>query len=414
MFDPLTIGNDFPLIVKNRKKLVYLDSAATSQKPKVVLDAITAYYQSANANVHRGVHQLSELSTQMWQEARQTIADFFGAKPEELIITRNTTEAINGAAYGFADHHLKAGDVIMATLMEHHSNLVVWQEVCKRTGAKLEIIPITPDGRLDLSWFKYHLDSAVKLVAVTHVSNALGTLNDINQIGEMAHQVGARVLVDAAQSAPHLPIHFDHMHVDFLAVSAHKMLGPMGIGALIVKQELLDNNLMQPWLFGGGMIESVTPQTASYHPDAAERFTAGTPDVASGVGWQAAIEYLQGLGMKAVGEHDQMLVKYTLEVLSQNPRVKLIGPTVFADKKFDRVGSVAFLYEGVHAHDVAQILDSEGVAVRSGHHCTMPLHTACGWPATIRASFNVYNTKTDVDVLAQSLLKVDQVFGAAK
>jgi cysteine desulfurase / selenocysteine lyase len=399
---------DFPILQQkvNDHPLVYLDSAATSQKPQVVIDAIAHYYQTANANVHRGVHSLSDKSTTAWENARQTVASFFGAKQEELVVTRNTTEAINGVVYGWADHKLKAGDVVIASLMDHHSNLVTWQEVCGRTGAKLKLIPVTDRGELDLEWLKENLDKHTQLLTLPHVSNALGTLNPVEEITQLAHAVGARILVDGAQSAPHLPVNFKNMDIDFFVFSGHKMLGPMGVGGLLVKNELLKSGEMKPWLFGGGMIASVTKEKASFQLDSAERMTAGTPDVASLVGLAVACKYLAKIGMKEVLAHDLELVKYTLEQLGKNEKIQIVGP------KTNRVGSVAFTYQGVHAHDLAQVLDSVGVAVRSGHHCTMPLHTHFGWSATVRASFNVYNTKEDIDVLVKALKKVEQVFGS--
>ncbi|MBU0978814.1 SufS family cysteine desulfurase [Patescibacteria group bacterium] len=398
---------DFPIFKQqvNGQPLVYLDSAATSQKPQVVIDAISHYYQTANANVHRGVHTLSDKSTLAWTESRQTIAQFFGAKPNELIVTRNTTEAINGVAYGWALDHLKPGQVVMVSMLEHHSNLVTWQEMCRRTGALIKLIPVTPVGELDLDWYGHNIDQQVKLVALSHVSNALGCLTDLDKVSKLARKVGARILIDGAQSAPHMPIDFDKLDIDFLAFSGHKMLGPMGIGGLLVKQELLDSHQMKPWLFGGGMIASVSPEKATFQDNSADRFTAGTPDVASLVGLATACQYLSQIGMQNVFNHDQTLVEYALEQLGQIKEVQIVGP------KTNRVGSVAFLYKDVHAHDVAQILDSQGIAVRSGHHCTMPLHTHFGWSATIRASFNVYNTKTDINALMAGLAKVKAVFG---
>ncbi|MDA1079101.1 MAG: SufS family cysteine desulfurase [bacterium] len=415
MFNPLTIRQDFPIFTHNPQgdKLVYLDSAATSQKPQVVLDAITQYYQTTNANVHRGVHQLSDRSTQVWDESRATIAKFFDAHSDELIVTRNTTEAINGVAYGWGDHNLQAGDIILTSLMEHHSNIVCWQELAKRTGASVEYIGLTKDGRLDRTSLSAKLSlPKVKLLALSHVSNTLGTLNPIAEIIAEAHtlQSGIRVLVDAAQSAPHLPVSFAKLDADFLVFSGHKMLGPMGIGGVFVRSALLQSNEVRPWLFGGGMIAAVTTKGTTFTDEASERFTAGTPDVASAVGLAAACEYLSKLHMSDVGQHDLDLVLYALDKLSAVPQLTIIGPQDFSETEVDRVGSVAFTYNGVHAHDVAQVLDSVGVAVRSGHHCTMPLHEQFGWTASVRASFNVYNTTADIDALVAGLAKVRQVF----
>ncbi|NCN82696.1 MAG: SufS family cysteine desulfurase [Candidatus Pacebacteria bacterium] len=415
MFNPKTIRQDFPIFSQNPRgeKLVYLDSAATSQKPQVVLDAITKYYQTSNANVHRGVHQLSDRSTQVWDESRATIAKFFDANPEELIITRNTTEAINGVAYGWGDHNVQFGDIILTTLMEHHSNIVCWQELARRTGATVEYIEITKEGRLDQKSLAAKLSlPKVRLLALTHVSNTLGTLNPVAEIIVQARalQPDIRILIDAAQSAPHIPVSFAKLDVDFLVFSGHKMLGPMGIGGLLVRQSLLQSGEMRPWLFGGGMIAAVTKDATTFTDELSERFVAGTPDVASAVGLAAACAYLTKLHMSDVGQHDLELVLYALEKLSAIPELEIIGPQDFSESEVDRVGSVAFIYKGVHAHDVAQVLDSVGVAVRSGHHCTMPLHEQFGWVASVRASCNIYNTTADIDALVTGLAKVRQVF----
>ncbi|PIY80730.1 MAG: cysteine desulfurase [Candidatus Pacebacteria bacterium CG_4_10_14_0_8_um_filter_42_14] len=409
MLNSKRLHQDFPILTNSSQgeKLVYLDSAATSQKPQSIIDAITNYYQTSNANVHRGVHKLSDESTAIWQKSRETIASFFGAESLELILLRNTTEAINGIAYGWGDHNLLAGDIIVTTLMEHHSNFVVWQELAKRTGAKIEIVAVTENGELDLESLSEKLSlEKVKLLALTHVSNTLGTLNPITKIVRQARELNPniRIVLDAAQSAPHLPINFKNLDVDFLAFSGHKMLGPMGSGGMLVRKELLSSGEMKPWLFGGGMIDSVAVEKTTYSSDLSERFTAGTPDVASAVGLAAACDYLNNLGMENVREHDEMLVQYALKKLIDLPELTVVGP------RSNRVGSVAFLYNNVHAHDVAQILDSQNIAVRSGHHCTMPLHTAFSWPATVRASFNVYNTTEDIDALVLGLEKVKEVF----
>ncbi len=415
------LKSQFPILSRkvDGKSLVYLDNAATSQKPQVVIDAISNYYAQHNANVHRGVHRLSDEATQVFEDSRHSIAKFFGADPTELIITRNATEAINGVAYGWAAQNLQADDVIVTSLMEHHANFVVWQEVCKRTGARLEIIGVDENGRLKLDELKQKLETLpVRLVTLVHVSNATGVINPIKKIKKIIalyqNQKTApiRFLLDGAQSAPHLPINFRQLDVDFYAFSGHKMLAPMGVGGLLVKKELLESGEMQPWLFGGGMIFSVLPEKTEYNPDLAERFTAGTPDVASVVGLAAACDYLQTLGMRKVEQHDRELVIYALQELAKIPHLKIIGPTAPAQtgQSFDRLGSVAFIHQTAHAHDVAQILDSEGVAVRSGHHCTMPLHSHFSWQATTRASFSVYTSKNDIDALVAGLAKINQVF----
>lgn len=421
MLDSQLIKQDFPILHRNvhgNKPLVYLDNAATSQKPIQVIDAISNYYKHHNANVHRGVHVLSDESTQRWEDSRKTIAKFFGADDEELVIVRNTTEAINGIVYGWALDHLQAGDVVLSTEMEHHSNLVPWQEVCKKTGAKLELIAVDDQGRLDLEQLETTartLKNKLKLVALAHVSNTLGTLNPVNQIVEIVKKYSpeAKVLVDGAQAAPHLKINFHALNVDCFIFSGHKMFGPMGIGGALIKKELLQRNEVKPWLFGGGMIESVYPGYSTFHEESTQRFTAGTPDVASLVGLAEACRYLEKIGMNNVEAHDRMLVSYALERLEELPQIKIIGPTIVPPSyiQLDRIGSVAFIYDGVHPHDVAQVLDSEGIAVRSGHHCTMPLHTKFNWAGTTRISFQVYNSKEDIDVLVKALQKVKKIFG---
>lgn len=432
MFNSDIIKKDFPLLnqkPQERKQNIYLDSTATSQKPQQVLDAIVDYYHHNNANVHRGVHYLSDRSTTLWEKSRATIANFFGAQEKELIITRNTTEALNGVAYGWADHNLKPGDVILSTVIEHHSNLVVWQETCRRTKAKLEVVRLTSEGELDLADMAAKLKIfPVKLVALTHVSNALGTITPLDQVVSLVKKTAKinsssiRICVDGAQSAPHFPVNFSKLGVDFFAFSGHKMLGPMGVGGLLVRRQLLESTEMKPWFFGGGMVNEVAQQTTSYTEDVVNRFTPGTPDVASVVGLAAACQYLTKLGMENVAHHDKLLVTYALKRLGELDKIEIIGPLLTQKllEEFDahdpktklienRIGSVAFLYQGVHAHDVAQVLDSQGIAVRSGHHCTMPLHTVRGWAATVRASFSVYNSLADIDALVDGLIKVKQV-----
>jgi cysteine desulfurase/selenocysteine lyase len=386
-----------------------LDNAATSQKPRQVIQAISQYYEHSNANVHRGVHLLGDESTTLFHESKRKIAEFFGANVEELVIVRNTTEAANQVAMTWGDQHLGVDEAILVTEMEHHSNLVPWQELAKRTGAQVHYVSVTSDGLLDLVAFEQlcQRTAKIKLFALSHVSNALGTLNPVTELIAILkkYHPSAHVFVDGAQAAPHLPINFAKLGVDFYAVSAHKMLGPMGIGGLLVRQEVLKT--LSPWLVGGGMIAEVSLDQTTYADDIEDRFTAGTPDVASLVGWAAACEYLRKIGMEKIFQHDQELVAYALEKLGQIREIKIVGPLNSAH----RVGSVTFVYQGVHAHDVGQILDSAGVAVRSGHHCTMPLHTKFGWAATIRASFQLYTTKSEIDALVAALAKVKKVFG---
>lgn len=417
MLDSKQIKKDFPIFFQqvSQKELVYLDNAATSQKPKQVIEAISNYYTTSVANVHRGVHTLSDLSTDLFESGKKTVAQFFGASAEELIFVRNTTEAINGIGYGWGIHSLRENDVILVSVLDHHSNIVVWQEIAKKTGAKLLFCKITDAHEFDIQDFEEKVAKnaeKLKLVALPHVSNTLGTVLPIEKIVKVVKQVQpqARVLLDGAQAVPHMPVDFHKLGVDFYVFSGHKMLGPMGIGGLLVRHKLLQTGEMQPWLFGGGMISEVHEQETSFHDDLSERFVAGTPDVASVVGLAAACKYLSEIGMEDVLAHDVELVNYAIEKLQQVKHVEVLGPTKANNVGNPiRVGSVTFLYKGVHAHDVAQVLNNEGVAVRSGHHCTMPLHTSQNWVATTRASFQIYNSKEDIDKLVEALEKVAEV-----
>ena len=419
MFDPQNLKKDFPILnneidtldkKNNGQALVYLDNAATSQKPQTVISAISNYYQNHNANVGRSVHSLSTQSTQIFNQARQKVANFFKAEPVEFIPFGNTTTAINGLAYGWADHALGSDDVILVSLLEHHSNLVVWQQVCQRTGAQLEYVSLSEDGQLDLVDLKQKLQTLpVKLVALTHVSNTLGTLLPLPKIIQLARNLvpEAKILIDGAQAVSHLPIDFSQLDVDFYVFSGHKMLGPMGSGGLLVKKGLLETSQLKPWLFGGGMIDSVFQQSTNFNRNLKQKFIAGTPNVAGLVGLAAACDYLSNLGMHQVLKHDQTLVNYALRELLELSFIKLVGPV---KAQPIRVGSVAFIHQQVPAHDVAQVLDSRGIAVRSGHHCCMPLHTYFDWDGTVRVSFSVYNAKQDVDALIEALNKVNQIF----
>ena len=423
MFEPTKIKRDFPLLSRkiNEHSLVYLDNAATSQKPTSVITALTDYYENHTANVHRGVHTLSDESTLLFENSKKKIAEFFGAKTQELIFVRNTTEAINGIAYGWGETNIVANDIILVTVLDHHSNIVVWQELAKRKSAQLLFIGISYDGKIDLTDLEKKLQEfgqKIKLVALPHISNTLGTVIPVSQIISKIKQVSSRIriVLDAAQSVPHMPVNFGQLGVDFLAFSGHKMLGPMGIGGLLVRKQLLQTGEMQPWLFGGGMIAEVHESHTVFHEDISERFVAGTPDVASVIGLARACEYLQNLGMQMVLQHDIELVNFALEELAHSENIVILGvnfennPNCNSDSQNpDRVGSVSFLYDGVHAHDVAQVLDSQGIAVRSGHHCTMPLHTSQNWIATTRASFQVYNSKDDIIALVNGLKKVKEI-----
>ncbi|MFH1244241.1 MAG: cysteine desulfurase [bacterium] len=406
MFDPQEVRKDFPILKReiNGKRLVYLDSGATSQKPRQVLDAERGYYETHNANVHRGAHTLGDEATQLYQEAREKVAEFIGGRAQGVVFVRNTTEAINLVAYAWGLDNLKKGDVMVTTLMEHHANLVPWQEVARRTGARVEVVGLTEDGRVDMDDYQQKLKLRPKLVAIVQVSNALGTINPVVEMTKMAHKAGALVLVDGAQAVPHMKVDVSEIGCDFYAFSGHKMLGPMGIGVLWGRKEILES--MSPFLTGGGMINEVAVDQSTW-TSVPEKFEAGTPNVAGAVGLSAAIDYLEKLGMENVRKHDKQLVAYSIQQLGKLKNVKILG-TKNADL---RSGSVSFAYEGIHAHDVATILDSEGVAVRSGHHCTMPLHTSMGIVASVRASFNVYTTKEDVDALVVALGKVKKIFG---
>jgi len=405
MFDSDLVKKDFPILKRevNGKLIVYLDSGATSQKPESVLRAEREYYEKHNANVHRGAHTLGDEATQMYQESREKVAKFIGGRSEEIIFVRNTTEAINLVAYAWGLDNLHMGDVIVTTVMEHHANMVPWQEVARRTGARVEVVGLTEDGQVDMDDYAKKLKLKPKMVAVVHVSNALGTINPVAEMTKMAHKVGAVVLVDGAQSVPHMKVEMNKIGCDFYAFSGHKMLGPMGIGVLWGRQAILER--MSPFLTGGGMIGEVTT-TSSTWAEVPEKFEAGTPNVAGAVGLASAIEYLEKLGIDSVREHDQSIVEYTLAELCKVRNLVILG-TKNAEL---RSGSVSFEYQGVHAHDVATVLDTEGVAVRSGHHCTMPLHNRLGVAASIRASFNVYTTKEDIDALVRVLAKVKEVF----
>jgi cysteine desulfurase/selenocysteine lyase len=401
------LRQDFPILSREVRPgipLVYLDSTATSQKPRSVLEAMEAFYRTNNANIHRGVHTLAEESTAMYEQAREKVAQFINApSAEQIIFTRNATESINLVAYTWARANLKAGDHIILTEMEHHSNIVPWIMLASERGVELEFIPVTPDGLLDLDVYRTLLTRSPKLVAVSGMSNVLGTINPIAEIVRLAHAAGAITLVDGAQSVPHLPVDVQALDVDFLAFSAHKMLGPSGIGALYGRQDLLEK--MPPFMGGGDMIKTV--HLRSFVPnDLPHKYEAGTPAIAEAVGFGAAVDYLNKLGMQAVAAHEHEIVSYALDRLEEIPGVKVFGPT--ADKKG---GVASFTLEGVHPHDIAQILDRDGVAIRAGHHCAQPLHEKFGITATARASFYVYSLPQEVDVLVNGIYKVKEIFG---
>ncbi len=405
--DPVRIRKDFPILereVRPGVPLVYLDSTATTQKPVAVLDAMDAFYRRNNANIHRGVHTLAEESTALYEQAREKVAKFINApSAKQLIFTRNATESINLVAYTWGRANLKAGDLVILTEMEHHSNLVPWHMLAAERGMELEFIPVMEDGLLDLDVYRQLLERKPKLVAFTHMSNVLGTINPAQEIIRLAHAAGAVTLVDGAQSVPHLPLDVQALEADFLVFSAHKMLGPTGIGVLYGKAGLLE--AMPPFLGGGDMIKTV--KLRSFVPNSLpHKFEAGTPAIAEAVGFGAAVDYLEELGMEAVTAHEHVLIEYALDRLAEIPGVKVFGPS--ADQKG---GVAAFTLEGVHPHDVAQIVDMDGIAVRAGHHCAQPLHEKFGIPATTRASFYIYSTLDDVDRLVDGIYKVKKIFG---
>lgn len=406
-FETTKIRADFPILgreIRPGVPLVYLDSAATSQKPAVVLQAMDDYYRAHNANIHRGVHTLAEEATAAYEGTRKKVAEFIGAaSTREIIYTRNATEAINLVAASWGRANLKTGDLVILTEMEHHSNLVPWQMLAAELDLRLEFINVTPDGVLDLDSYREYLNDGPKLVAFTHMSNVLGTINPAETLISMAHQAGAITLVDAAQSVPHLPINVQQLDADFLAFSAHKMCGPTGIGILYGKKNILET--MPPYMGGGDMIKRVALRkfVANELP---HKFEAGTPAIAEAVGLGSAIDYLQKIGMGSVASHERELIAYALERLDEIPGVKVFGPD--ADKKG---GVASFVMNGVHPHDVAQILDRDGIAVRAGHHCAMPLHDKFHIPATTRASFYLYNTQDEINLLVNSIYKVKQLFG---
>ena len=397
---------DFPILAREigSAKLIYLDSTATAQKPIAVIDAMSEFYRVNNANIHRGIHTLAEESTAMYEKARQQIADFINAPAaRQVIYTRNTTESINLVAHTWARANLQAGDVIILTEMEHHSNLVPWQMLAAERNVRLEFVPVTDDYLFDMDAYRELLKFEPKLVSFAHMSNVLGTINPAKEIIRLAHEAGAITLVDGAQSVPHLPVDVQDLDVDFMAFSAHKMVGPTGIGALYGKMDLL--TAMPPFMGGGDMIRTV--HLRSFVPNEVPyKFEAGTPAIAEAIGFGAAAAYLQEIGMENVAAYEHEMTEYVLERFAEIPGIKVFGPSA------EHKGAVAsFEMDGVHPHDVAQILDAEGIAVRAGHHCAQPLHEKCGIQSTTRASFYLYNTKEEVDLLVEGIYKVKKIFG---
>jgi len=406
-FDVNRIRQDFPILnreVRPGVKLVYLDTTATSQKPEVVIEAMNTFYRHSNANIHRGVHTLAEEATGLYEQARIKIAKFINASsPHQVIYTRNTTESINLVAYTWARANLKPGDLIILTEMEHHSNLVPWHILAAERGVRLEFIPVLDDGLLDLEAYRLLLKQSPKLVSFTHMSNVLGTITPAAEIIKLAHEAGAITVLDAAQSVPHTKVDVQALDVDFMAFSAHKMCGPTGIGVLYGKTKLLED--MPPFLGGGDMIKEV--KLRSFRPNTVpSKFEAGTPAIAESVGFGAAVDYLSSIGMDEIAGHEHEIIEYALERLEEVPGLKIFGPPAS-----QKGGVASFTFDGIHPHDVAQILDRDGVAVRAGHHCAQPLHEKFGISATTRASFYLYSTKEEVDTLINGLYNVKKVFG---
>ena len=417
-FDPEVVRKDFPVLsrlVRNGAQLVYLDSGATSQKPRQVLDAVRDAYELHNAAAHRGTHLLGEEATDLYEGARAKVARFINADVNEVVFTKNATEAINLVAYCMSNatalggpdrFRVLPGDEILITEMEHHANLVPWQQLCERTGATLRWLGVTADGRLDLDHLDDMITGRTKIVAVTHQSNVTGTVPPVAQIAAAAHAVGALVLADGAQSVPHQPADVTALGADFLVFSGHKMLGPSGIGVLWGRRELLE--AMPPYVTGGSMIEIVRMEGSTFLPPP-ERFEAGVPAAAQAVGLAAACDYLDALGMTNVAAHEEALTSHALEVVGAIPGVRILGPLTTEN----RGGAVSFVLDGIHPHDAGQVLDELGIAVRTGHHCAWPLHRALGAQSSTRASFYVYNTHGEVDALADGIRQAQKFFGTA-
>jgi cysteine desulfurase/selenocysteine lyase len=418
LLDVEPIRADFPLLarmVRDGRRLVYLDSGATSQKPTSVLDAERAFNEQHNAAVHRGAHQLGEEATDAYEGARATVAAFIGGAPDEVVFTKNATEALNLVAYAIGNapwsdiegserFRLGPGDSVVVTEMEHHANLIPWQELCRRTGATLRWLGVTDEGRLDLSELSTLVDETTKVVSFTHQSNVLGTVNPVDLLVRRAREVGALVVLDACQSVPHMPVDVAELGVDLAAFSGHKMFGPTGVGVLWGRPEILA--ALPPFLTGGSMIEVVYMESATYAPPP-QRFEAGTPNAAQAVGLAAACDYLTRIGMDKVAAHEHALTGYALEALQSLQGVRIIGP---ADTR-DRGGAVSFVVEGIHPHDVGQVLDDRGVEVRVGHHCAWPLMRRLGVPATTRASFAIHNGTDDIDALIAAIRDAQTFFG---
>jgi len=398
------IRADFPILHHQVRghELVYLDNAATTQKPQAVIDAIVGYYENSNANIHRGVHYLSEKATEDFEVTRQALQRFVNAaEAREIIFVRGTTEGINLVAQSYGRTHVGADDEVVITAMEHHSNIVPWQILCEEKGAKLRVAPINDQGELIVEEYEKLLGPRTKLAAISHVSNALGTINAVKRMIAMAHAQGIPVLVDGAQAIPHLAVDVRDLDADFYAFSAHKMYGPTGIGALYGKAALLE--AMPPYQGGGDMISSVTFEKTTWNK-LPHKFEAGTPDMGGVAGWRAAIEYMNGIGVARIAAHEHDLLEYATETLGASPGVRLIGTAA------DKASVLSFVLEDVHPHDIGTILDQQGIAVRTGHHCAQPVMERFHIPATVRASFAVYNTRAEIDALARGIRRVGEVF----
>ena len=411
--NPVAIRADFPIFdrkIRDGKRLVYLDSGATSQKPNVVIDAESNFYRLHNAAAHRGAHQLAEEATEGIESARRILADFIGGAEDEIVFTKSSTEGLNLLAYAMGSapkgnkFHLSPGDEIVVSEMEHHANLIPWQELAARTGAVLKWFEVTPEGRLDLSDIDSVITSKTKIVALTHQSNVLGTINPLEELVKRTHQVGAVFILDACQSVPHMPVNVRELDIDFLVFSGHKAVGPTGVGVLWGGTNLLAE--LPPFLFGGSMIESVTMTEATWAP-APRKFEPGVPNMAQIVGLGEAVKYLTKIGMSEIHDHEILLTKYAIDKLSSIDSLRIIGPT---DTNL-RGGAVSFTLGEIHPHDLGQFLDDAGIAVRTGHHCAWPLTRKMGVPATTRASFYLYNTTEDIDLLASSILAAQKYFG---
>ena len=407
MFDVYEIRKDFPILAEEAHAgvpLVYLDSAASSQKPTAVIEAMNRYYRRYNANVHRGIHRLSEDATNAYEDARRRVSEFIHSpSPDQVILVRNATEGMNLLAYTWGVANLRAGDEVLITEMEHHANIVPWQMVCGMTGATLRYVSFTDEGLLDMEALPNLLTEKTKMFAFTAASNVLGTINPVKQLVEMAHAVGALTAVDAAQSVPHSVVDVQDLDCDFLAFSSHKMCGPTGMGVLYGKRDLLE--AMPPFMGGGDMIRRVSMEKSTWN-DLPYKFEAGTPSIAEGIGLGAAVDYLNKIGMENIHHHEQMITGYALEALSEIPGLRVLGPKTASL----RGGLVSFTVEGLHPHDIAQLLDEDGIAVRAGHHCAMPLHKKMGIGASARASFYLHTTTEEVDRLVASLHRARSVF----